>query len=196
MTVSDTEQQLTEKQIDIINAATRIFAAHGYRSGTVQMIAKEAGLSQAGLIHHFATKEAILMAVLRYRDADDREVTQPASEEGVSIVEIYRRVLKKNAERSEMMRFFAVLSAEALSSDHPAHDYFQRRFEDTAAATESLVATGQADGVVRSDLPAATIADLVISVAHGFRYSVLVGDDLDHSLSILDALERMLNPPG
>ncbi len=196
MTMTDIEQPLTDKQIQIVDAATRVFAEHGYRSGTVQMIAKEAGLSQAGLIHHFATKEAILMAVLGHRDADDRDVSLPASEEGVSVVEVYRRVLKKNAERSEMMRFFAVLSAEALAPDHPAHAYFQQRFEDTANATEAIVVRNQAAGLVRSDLSARTIAELVISVAHGFRYSVLVGDDLDRYLLMLDSLEQMLGTPA
>lgn len=195
MTMTELEQPLTQKQIDIVDAATRVFAEHGYRSGTVQMIAKEAGLSQAGLIHHFPTKEAILMAVLHYRDADDREVSEPANEEGVSVVEVFRRVLTKNAERSEMMRFFAVLSAEALAADHPAHDYFQARFRQTAAATEAVVVRNQADGLVRDDLPANIIAELVISVAHGFRYSVLVGDRLDHYLELLDALERTLAVP-
>ncbi len=196
MTMTDIEQPLTQKQIGIVDAATRVFAEHGYRSGTVQMIAKEAGLSQAGLIHHFPTKESILMAVLQYRDADDREVSVPASEEGVSVVELYRRVLRKNAERSEMMRFFAVLSAEALALDHPAHEYFRKRFDDTASSTEALVARNQAAGIVRDDMPAGTIAELVISVAHGFRYSVLVGEDLDHYLRILGSLEQMLKPPG
>ncbi len=195
MTMTDTDQSLTQKQIGIVDAATRVFAEHGYRSGTVQMIAKEAGLSQAGLIHHFPTKEAILMAVLQHRDADDREVSAPASDEGVSVVELYRRVLKKNAERSEMMRFFAVLSAEALAPDHPAHDYFRQRFDDTASLTEAVVARNQADGILRDDLPARTIAELVISVAHGFRYSVLVGERLDHYLRMLDSLETMLSAP-
>ena len=193
MTIADTT--LTPKQLDILDAATRVFAHHGFRAGTVQLVAKEAGLSQAGLIHHFPTKEAILLAVLEHRDLGDRDVMGPALNEGVHVVETYRRVLTWNAARPDRMRFFAVLSAEALAADHPAHEYFQRRFAATAEVTTELVRRNQADGIVRADMPAETIADLVVAVAHGFRYAVLVAADVEHHRSILDALERLLTPP-
>lgn len=190
-----TEPALTTKQLGIVDAAMRVFADHGYRAGTVQLVAKEAGLSQAGLIHHFPTKEAILMAVLEHRDLEDGVVIQPAIDEGATVVEIYRRVLVYNAEHSERMRFFAVISAEALAADHPAHDYFRERFHRTAATTLGIVRRNQADGTIRDDLGAEAVAELVVAVAHGFRYSVLVGDDLRHQLGILDALQQLLSVP-
>lgn len=193
MTIADSP--LTAKQLDILDAATRVFAHHGYRAGTIQLIAKEAGLSQAGLIHHFPTKEAILLAVLEHRDVGDREVVGPALEEGVSVVEAYRRLLTWNAAHSDRMRFFAVLSAEALSADHPAFDYFQRRFAGTASTTTEMVRRDQAAGLIRDDLSAETIAALVVAAAHGFRHAVLVADDIEHHLAILDALEHLLTTP-
>ncbi|MGB0111937.1 MAG: helix-turn-helix domain-containing protein [Ilumatobacteraceae bacterium] len=189
-----TETSLTPRQVDIVDAAMRVFADHGFRGGTVQLIAQAAGLSQPGLIHHFPTKEAILMAVLEHRDVDDRVIAEPAIVDGANVVEVYRRILIHNAERSDRMRFFAVMSAEALSTDHPAHDYFKRRFHDTVAATKTIVRANQTAGSIRDDLSADAITELVLAAAHGFRYAVLVGDDLLRHLTILDALEHLLRP--
>src|SRR5690625_2440207 len=55
----------------ILAAAERLLAHNGWRTTTLAQIAREAGVSAAGLLHHFASKEQLLHAVLDARDADD-----------------------------------------------------------------------------------------------------------------------------
>ena len=187
-----TKTPLTPRQLEILPAAIRVFAEHGYRAGTLQMVAAEAGLSQAGLIHHFPNKDAILLAVIEHRDQEDGEIIRDIHAEGVSVVEAYRRMLQKNAKRTDVMRLFAVLSAEALSQDHPAHEFFHRRYVATLAATAELVRRNQADGIVRADLPAEEIARIVLAVCDGLRYQVLIGSDTREHWEHLDAVARMV----
>ena len=49
---------------DLIEAALQAFAADGYRGASVAAIAKQCGLSEPGLLHHFPSKTALLMATL------------------------------------------------------------------------------------------------------------------------------------
>ncbi len=49
---------------DIREAATRLFAAHGYHGTTVQRIANEVGISKQLLLYHFNSKEAVREDVL------------------------------------------------------------------------------------------------------------------------------------
>lgn len=49
----------------IIDAAAKLFAENGYDSTSVRLIAGEVGLSVATLFHHFASKDALLEAVIR-----------------------------------------------------------------------------------------------------------------------------------
>ncbi|MBW8711066.1 MAG: helix-turn-helix transcriptional regulator, partial [Mycobacterium sp.] len=55
----------------IMAVAERLLARNGWRSTSLAQIAKEAGVTPAGLLHHFESKEQLLNAVLDARDADD-----------------------------------------------------------------------------------------------------------------------------
>jgi AcrR family transcriptional regulator len=48
----------------VIEAATRLFAAHGFDGTPIQAIADELGLTKAAVLHHFPSKEALREAVL------------------------------------------------------------------------------------------------------------------------------------
>ena len=55
----------------ILEVAERLLARNGWRNTSLAQIAKEAGVSPAGLLHHFESKEQLLNAVLDARDVDD-----------------------------------------------------------------------------------------------------------------------------
>jgi AcrR family transcriptional regulator len=55
----------------ILDVAQRLLTRNGWRNTTLAQIAGEAGVSPAGLLHHFESKEQLLHAVLDARDADD-----------------------------------------------------------------------------------------------------------------------------
>ena len=55
----------------ILAVAQRLLTRNGWRNTTLAQIAGEAGVSPAGLLHHFESKEQLLHAVLDVRDADD-----------------------------------------------------------------------------------------------------------------------------
>ena len=48
----------------ILAAARNVFLAHGFRDTSMQMIAKEVGISAPGLYKHFESKEAIFSALV------------------------------------------------------------------------------------------------------------------------------------
>jgi len=57
--------ELTEqKRLNIIDSATRMFLAHGYRNTSMDKIAQAAPVSKATLYNHFDNKEALLAAVV------------------------------------------------------------------------------------------------------------------------------------
>ncbi|MFQ1002707.1 TetR/AcrR family transcriptional regulator [Modestobacter sp. SSW1-42] len=58
----------------ILDRAAALFAQHGYAHTSVQAVADAVGLSKAGLLHHFPTKDALHAAVLAQADALGRQV--------------------------------------------------------------------------------------------------------------------------
>jgi len=60
-----------DRRQHILGVALRLMVTGGGRATTLGQIARAAGMSTAGLLHHFPSKEQLLHAVLDARDADD-----------------------------------------------------------------------------------------------------------------------------
>jgi AcrR family transcriptional regulator len=58
-----TEQKEATREL-ILEAATELLAKHGYAALRVAAVAKEAGVSLGGQLHHFPTKDSLVIAVL------------------------------------------------------------------------------------------------------------------------------------
>ncbi|MGN9837105.1 TetR/AcrR family transcriptional regulator [Nonomuraea sp. H19] len=59
------QQRAWQTRRRIEEAAARVFAQHGYASGTTDRIAEEAGLSIGSLYQYFPNKDAILVVLVR-----------------------------------------------------------------------------------------------------------------------------------
>ena len=61
------------KRDQLIDAALRLFAHHGFRATGIDTILAEAGVAKMTLYHHFKSKDELIVAALRRRDGDWRE---------------------------------------------------------------------------------------------------------------------------
>jgi AcrR family transcriptional regulator len=55
---------MLDNRARIIDAAARVYAAHGYRGATTRLIAEEAGVNEVTLFRHFGSKSALLDAMI------------------------------------------------------------------------------------------------------------------------------------
>lgn len=65
----------------IIRAALEYFGQYGYHGASMREIARQVGLSQAGLTHHFSTKADLLVATLESRDELTLDMSRAAAEQ-------------------------------------------------------------------------------------------------------------------
>ena len=70
------------QQIDegILDRAAALFARHGFEHTSLQAVADAVGLSKAGLLHHFRSKDALHEAVLALADTLGRQVLDQVGE--------------------------------------------------------------------------------------------------------------------
>lgn len=117
------------RRIEILDASVEIFGAKGFAGGTLQEIADQVGMTHAGVLHHFGSKDQLLLEVLDHRDASD-----VAHLEGQHIpdgIPLFRHLVAtafRNAERPGIVQAYAVLSTESVTDDHPGRAFFQRRY--------------------------------------------------------------------
>lgn len=146
----------------IVHAAMEVFAESGFRGGTMKRIAARAGISERGLVHHFANKEVLLREVLSARAVESARLVQHGEARAVlrSVVEI----VADNALHPRLVELHSVLFAEATAPDHPAHAHHAERLDAwrvylTSAFAELADAGALAPGL-EPELAAATLVAL------------------------------------
>ena len=129
----------------LIDVALRAFAAHGYRGASIGAIAREAGISEAGLLHHFPSKRKLLFGVLEHLSAKFRQTDERFDPEGAELLRRAARASHACTKRTRrFVRLFVVLSAESVNPEHPAHEYFTGWYETLRASFAAGFASDQA----------------------------------------------------
>lgn len=118
-------------RITILTAALEVFSESGYHSGSLRDVARRAGISNSGLLHHFPDKIALLDAMLDLRDEVDAEALRQYTRDGESALHTLIHLAAANASKPGIVKLYAILSTEATAEDHPAHDHFVARYART-----------------------------------------------------------------
>jgi AcrR family transcriptional regulator len=162
----------------ILAVAQRLMTRNGGRGTTLSQIAQEAGVTTAGLLHHFESKEQLLHAVLDARDADDMAHVDMTGD----VVEQLERVTERFERSPGLIGLFTVLLTENLDPDAPLHDRFLGRYQDAVAIVTEGIRRGQNAGRYRTDLDPAVKAVEIIAFLYGMETSWL----LDPSIPLTD----------
>jgi AcrR family transcriptional regulator len=130
-----------QRRAQIVAEATRLVAERGFNGISLQAVADACGMSVPGLLHYVGTKDGLLVAVLAHRDEVDLEVTGLASppDQIASPRAVLDALMAHNAGQREIVRLYTVLNAESLNPDHPAHEYFTRRYVDSFERLRALL---------------------------------------------------------
>ena len=166
----------------ILEVAERLLARHGWRNTSLAQIAKAAGVSAAGLLHHFESKEQLLNAVLDARDTDD---DTHADRSGDLVTEI-ARVAERFDRAPELVGTFTVLLIENISPDAPLHDRLINRQSEAVAIVAGLIERGQRDGRYRTDVDAAVKAVEILAFVNGMETAWL----LDPSIPLAEVFKE------
>jgi len=162
----------------ILAVAQRLVTRNGGRGTTLSQIAQEAGVTTAGLLHHFESKEQLLHAVLDARDADDLAHVDITGD----VVEQLERVTERFERSPGLIGLFTVLLTENLDPDAPLHDRFLGRYQDAVTIVAEGIRRGQNAGRYRTDLDPAVKAVEIIAFLYGMETSWL----LDPSIPLTD----------
>jgi AcrR family transcriptional regulator len=97
----------TAKREEILDRAVEAFGKTGYHATSMREIAAACNLSQAGLLHHFPNKEALLLAIVDMRENrqfDSRPVEKLPAKDST---ERYLRQVEMNQEQEALTRLWA-----------------------------------------------------------------------------------------
>ncbi|MEV6171557.1 TetR/AcrR family transcriptional regulator [Streptomyces sp. NPDC051954] len=177
---------------EIVDAALAVFGRTGYRAGSIREIAEIVGLTQAGVLHHFENKEALLTAVLTRRDEQDAALLAGRELIGIGALATLVDLARHHAARRGMVQLFTVLSAEANADDHPAHEYFHRRYEWYRTGLVRVYAAIGNDGGLRPGVDPDYAAAGTLAMMDGLQTQWLQDPEKVDMAATLEAYFRVL----
>lgn len=106
-TKNKTRTRLEQREADIIEAATNLFASDGFHATSTRKIAAAAGVSEGTVFHYFSTKNALLLAILDgfYEDLTEtaRAVVQDTMETRERLLLLAKNHLRALLENQAIM---------------------------------------------------------------------------------------------
>jgi len=156
---------------EIVRIATRLFAEQGYAATSIAVIAQAAGISEGGMAHHFATKNALLQAVAEQRIVETAEwwATLPPSNSVLAMYDEMVAATRHFTEEPGLIELFVMSISESVDPSSSAHTSIAARYDAVIGNIEQRLRSGIDSGEIRADIDARAIAAESIAVSDGYQ---------------------------
>lgn len=156
-----------ERRRAILAAALAVFAESGPNSGGLAEIAERAGTTRAGVLHHFGTKEELLLAAIRERDASAFEEFKVLTRRGgLDMLRGLVRFAHQAEREADLFALHTALLAQGLHQP-TVGGYFAARSRGVIRALGEGLARGQGRGEIRSDVDCQAVARQILAFQEG-----------------------------
>ncbi|MGW8482357.1 TetR/AcrR family transcriptional regulator [Microbacterium sp. NPDC055903] len=167
------------KREQILKAAVEIFGNKGSTNGTLADVAEQVGITHAGVLHHFGSKQKLLLEVLAFRDqADVQDLDGKRIPGGPELFLHLVRTAFANEMRPGIVQAYTVLSSESVTDDHPGREYFEHRYTTLRReVSDAFAVLCDQQGVTdRSTVAAASAA--ILAVMDGLQLQWLLHPEI------------------
>lgn len=143
-----------ERRSQLLKTAVRLFSQHGFRGTTTREIAQAAGVSEAMVFRHFATKQDLYAAIIDYKACNNEiqnmrerlsELVKAKDDFGV----FYNLALGVLTHHEDDLEFMRLLLHSALEGHELAKMFFERYIVGHYEFLSSYIEERQKDQVFR-----------------------------------------------
>jgi AcrR family transcriptional regulator len=181
-----------ERRESILAAANEVFAAQGFYGASLSSIATRVGLSEPGLLHHFPSKEHLLLELLQLRNDHDAERIARALADHTAFVDAMLDLCRENQATAGLVRLFTILAGESVDLEHPAHEWMVARYRELRRRIVARLESERAAGRIRADIDAVALAPQIIAMFDGLQLQWLLDpDEVDLTAVFTDFVARL-----
>jgi AcrR family transcriptional regulator len=171
-----------ERREQILATAVRLFSEKGFKGATTKEIARAAGVSEAIIFRHFATKDDLYAAILHDKGCQDGVTRFPWEQNediGTSIREkddfafFYNIALAALNKHHSDVAFMRLLFYSALEEHDLADAFFNNYISRVYEFIGSYIETRQRDGVFRGLDPKISVRAFLGMLIHHSLNNIL-----------------------
>jgi AcrR family transcriptional regulator len=160
-----------ERRGEIVRVAVRLFSQRGFRGTTTKEIAQAAGVSEAIIFRHFATKEELYHAILDYKacaggvaELCEAVADAVARKDDRAVFETLAEALLEHHEQD--IEFHRLLSHAALDGHQLVQMFLDRTVRQLYEFLGSYVRERQRDGAFREVSPPIVVRAFLGMIIH------------------------------
>jgi len=189
--------RLEQREADIIQAATTLFASDGFHATSTRKIAAKAGVSEGTVFHYFSTKNALLLAILDgfYENLIESarkvvEETMDTHERLTFLANNHLRALSEN--QAIMMRLIQVYLSVDINYflDYPKSHIHQLNYRYTRIF-DNVIREGIERGYLDGNLELPAIRDLFFG---GLEYSMRTALGKKNTRNLNSYVGKIIDP--
>lgn len=165
---------LSEKQIQILEIAEKLFAEHGYDATSVRQIAKEADINVAMISYYFGSKEKLLETLFNYRVTDFKNeldiIINDASGDWLGKVDQLIVLLVRRLHRNR--RVHKIINIEYSNNCRKFNvEKFITKKKENYDLLEAFIKKGQEAGVFTKNIEIPMIVPTILGTYFNFYYN-------------------------
>jgi AcrR family transcriptional regulator len=191
------EERKEETRGELIAAAARVFARHGYHGASLEQIAGDAGYSTGAIYWHFSGKEDLFLAVYEaYAAARAREFDDIHTRAQGSTGQRARAYADQWMARLNRDPDFLVLSVEFLVHawrNPPLREAFSHRVAAGRLALARILEHAAQGGAFELPMPAEDLATALREMGSGLGLAKLIDTDGVPDTLFGDFIEMLFN---
>lgn len=177
----------------ILDAAKTLMASRGSRGTSIAAVAEVAGVTDAGVLYHFKTKENLLLAVLEQLDIEAEERLHASERRGLAFIRLTRDWGERMEQFPEIQSMLIVLTAEHVHAKGPGRDYILSRYARLKALFAAAFADAVAAGEVRPDADLEWETTAFVAFLDGLRVQWFLSDKtLSMAAAVRSYVDAML----
>lgn len=171
-----------KRREQILQTAVDLFSQRGFRGTTTKEIARVAGVSEAMVFRHFATKDALYGAILDNKGCQDgvhkfpweeNEVLRKAVEDKDDFAVFYNIAFDAINKHHSDVGFMRLLFYAALEEHELAERFFNEFVERIYQFIGEYIATRQQDGAMREMNPRIAVRAFMGMLIHHSLNNIL-----------------------
>lgn len=160
-----------DKQLEILQAAERLFTQLGFDGASVRDIAKEANVNVAMISYYFGSKERLLEALIITRISDMRLQIENLYKEDLTpfekinrLIELYIRRINKNRGMYQIIHFEISMKKREINCEA-----FNQVKKENLELLNNIIAEGQQQGVFAKNINVAMIPPTIMGTYFHFH---------------------------
>ncbi len=181
--------EFTDKQIQIIETAERLFAERGFDGTSVRDIADEAGINVAMISYYFGSKEKLMEALFELRVGSVKiRVESLLKDESLSPIEKVNMLIDEHIERvMQKQPFFRIMLGVQVTNKNPAILKAANNVKiRNAEVVAELIKDGQKKGVFKKKVDVILMLNTMVGTVSQCMMSQQYYREFNHQLDMPD----------